>query len=96
MEQARALRSIRIWLSLFIIGLVLSGTTAFPLLHETDWFSALLTSHPFLPQPVILSGSTASAQPCWTQALVIRSWPTGLIGSPSRTWFLPSSSSALW
>jgi hypothetical protein len=30
------LRIIRIWLSLFIVGLVLSGVTAFPLLWELD------------------------------------------------------------
>lgn len=29
-------RSIRIWLALFIVGLVLSGVTAFPLVHELD------------------------------------------------------------
>jgi hypothetical protein len=35
------LRTIRIWLALFIVGLVLSGITAFPLVHELDllaWF----------------------------------------------------------
>jgi hypothetical protein len=35
------LKLIRIWLALFIIGLVLSGVTAFPLVHELDllaWF----------------------------------------------------------
>jgi hypothetical protein len=54
MEQAQTLRSIRIWLSLFIIGIVLSGITAFPLEHETDWLSGFLARHPFLPDPVIL------------------------------------------
>jgi len=30
-------RTIRIWLLTFIAGLVLSGVTAFPLVHETTW-----------------------------------------------------------
>jgi hypothetical protein len=34
-ESTRLLRSIRIWLSVVIVGLVLSGVTAFPLQHET-------------------------------------------------------------
>lgn len=34
------LRRIRIALSLFIAGLVLSGVTAFPLLHELEWMTA--------------------------------------------------------
>ena len=54
MEQAQTLRSIRIWLSLFILGLVLSGITAFPLEHETDWLSRLLVEHPIFPHNVIL------------------------------------------
>jgi len=34
-ETTRLIRRIRIWLSLFIVGLVLSGLTAFPLERET-------------------------------------------------------------
>ncbi|GIF83800.1 hypothetical protein ACFQY4_40290 [Catellatospora bangladeshensis] len=36
------LRRIRIWLVLFIIGLVLSGATAFPLVTEVRWLDGLL------------------------------------------------------
>jgi hypothetical protein len=39
--RPNTLRTIRIWLALFIVGLVLSGVTAFPLVHELDllaWF----------------------------------------------------------
>ncbi len=32
--ETRLLRNIRIWLTIFIVGLVLSGITAFPLEHE--------------------------------------------------------------
>jgi hypothetical protein len=35
MSAAHLLRSIRIWLSVIILGLLLSGITAFPLQHET-------------------------------------------------------------
>jgi len=35
--SARALQRIRVWLALFIAGLVLSGVTAFPLVEEVGW-----------------------------------------------------------
>lgn len=38
----RRLRHIRIWLGVFIVGLVLSGITAFPLQTELRWLVALL------------------------------------------------------
>jgi hypothetical protein len=41
-EHARALRTIRIWLIVFMAGLVFSGITAFPLEHETGWLTAFL------------------------------------------------------
>jgi hypothetical protein len=54
MQSSPQLRSIRIWLALFIVGLVLSGVTAFPLEHETAWLAAILTTHPILPGGIIL------------------------------------------
>ena len=54
MPAASPLRSIRIWLSLFIVGLILSGITAFPLEHETAWMARFLTAHPILPTGIIL------------------------------------------
>jgi hypothetical protein len=47
------LRSIRLWLSLFILGLILSGLTAFPLEHETNWLASFFSTHPILPNPII-------------------------------------------
>jgi hypothetical protein len=38
-EPKRLLRSIRTWLAIVILGLVLSGVTAFPLVHETAWLA---------------------------------------------------------
>ncbi len=35
MQPSKQLRTIRIWLSIFIVGLALSGVTAFPLVVET-------------------------------------------------------------
>jgi hypothetical protein len=35
-------RRIRIWLTLFIIGIILSGATAFPLVWEIGWLTRLL------------------------------------------------------
>jgi len=37
MSAASLLRSIRIWLGVVIVGLVVSGVTAFPLQHELEW-----------------------------------------------------------
>jgi hypothetical protein len=51
MDDARRLRSIRLLLILFIVGLALSGLTAFPLLYElrllTSWFgkTTVMASH---------------------------------------------------
>jgi hypothetical protein len=36
-EKSALLRRVRLWLWIFIVGLVLSGVTAFPLVHETKW-----------------------------------------------------------
>ena len=47
------LRTIRIWLAIFIVGLILSGITAFPLVHETAWLACVLQAHPFLPAGII-------------------------------------------
>jgi hypothetical protein len=45
MSERRAhLRRIRVWLAVFIVCLVLSGLTAFPLVHELHWVEDLLKS----------------------------------------------------
>lgn len=43
--MASLLRRVRIWLSLFIAGLVLSGITAFPLETELRWLDRFLHAH---------------------------------------------------
>ena len=53
MSDARLLRSIRIWLTVFIAGLLVSGITAFPLEQETGWLAGLATAHTFLPQSIV-------------------------------------------
>ena len=42
MTQSDHLRRIRGWLAVFIIGLVLSGITAFPLETELSWLASIL------------------------------------------------------
>ena len=42
MQSTNHLRRIRIWLAVFMAGLVLSGLTAFPLVTETRWLVLLL------------------------------------------------------
>jgi len=54
MHPSQQLRSIRVWISIFITGLLLSGITAFPLVHETAWLAAFLHAHPILPDEIIL------------------------------------------
>ncbi|MEU0070427.1 hypothetical protein ABZ027_12915 [Streptomyces sp. NPDC006332] len=41
-DRAALLRGIRAWLALFVVCLVLSGATAFPLVHELRWTEDLL------------------------------------------------------
>ncbi|MFD5516890.1 hypothetical protein [Streptomyces sp. NPDC127066] len=36
-DRAALLRGIRAWLAFFVVSLVLSGATAFPLVHELHW-----------------------------------------------------------
>lgn len=46
MQTPNPLRRIRCWLATFIVGLVLSGVTAFPLQTELGWFVSLLHLSP--------------------------------------------------
>ncbi|MGV9236018.1 hypothetical protein [Streptomyces nigra] len=41
-DRAALLKGIRVWLVLFVVCLVLSGATAFPLVHELRWTEDLL------------------------------------------------------
>ncbi|GGL97549.1 hypothetical protein GCM10010129_46620 [Streptomyces fumigatiscleroticus] len=43
-DRAALLRGIRVWLAFFVVCLVLSGATAFPLVHEVRWAEELLRS----------------------------------------------------
>ncbi|GAA2923725.1 hypothetical protein [Streptomyces mexicanus] len=43
-DRAALLRGIRVWLVVFVVCLVLSGATAFPLVHELRWTESLLRS----------------------------------------------------
>ena len=48
------LRSVRLWLSVFLLGLILSGLTAFPLEQETAWLASSLETYPILPDSITL------------------------------------------
>ncbi|NEA65424.1 hypothetical protein [Streptomyces sp. SID12488] len=41
-DRAALLKGIRAWLAVFVVGLVLSGATAFPLVHELRWTEGVL------------------------------------------------------
>ncbi|WRZ90243.1 hypothetical protein OHB54_14905 [Streptomyces sp. NBC_01007] len=43
-DRAALLKGIRAWLVFFVVSLVLSGATAFPLVHELHWAEDLLRS----------------------------------------------------
>lgn len=47
MNHPLEIRRIRFWLGLFIVGLVLSGLTAFPLQAELNWLTGAVQSGPF-------------------------------------------------
>src|SRR5580658_1981994 len=49
MMQADHLRRIRFWLAVFIVGLVLSGITAFPLQTELGWCVSILHANRLRP-----------------------------------------------
>jgi len=44
MQTPDHLRRIRFWLAIFIVGLILSGVTAFPLQTELGWLISLFHS----------------------------------------------------
>ncbi|MEU8773454.1 hypothetical protein [Streptomyces sp. NPDC048606] len=41
-ERSALLRRIRVWLAFFLVSLVLSGVTAFPLVTELHWLNSLV------------------------------------------------------
>ncbi|GAA1434302.1 hypothetical protein GCM10009601_58610 [Streptomyces thermospinosisporus] len=43
-DRVALLQGIRAWLVVFVVGLVLSGVTAFPLVHELRWAEEVLRS----------------------------------------------------
>ena len=51
-NAAKLLHMVRIWVAAFILGLVLSGLTAFPLEHETAWLASLVAAHPVFPASI--------------------------------------------
>lgn len=53
-QAAHLLRVIRVWIFIFIVGLVVSGVTAFPLVHETAWLAGYFTAHPLLPADIVI------------------------------------------
>jgi hypothetical protein len=46
LQQSTQLRRIRLWLGIFVVGLVLSGVTAFPLQTELRWMVDFLHTPP--------------------------------------------------
>jgi hypothetical protein len=49
MTEPNQIRRIRFWLAIFILGLVLSGITAFPLQSELGWLVSILRSNTLRP-----------------------------------------------
>ena len=47
--EAKLVHRIRVWLTLFTVGLVLSGLTAFPLETELRWLVSLLQTAALSP-----------------------------------------------
>ncbi|AUG81369.1 hypothetical protein CFP65_6726 [Kitasatospora sp. MMS16-BH015] len=55
-EIERDRRTVRRWLWIFIVCLVLSGLTAFPLQHETRWLAAAVDGSPLAEHVPALAG----------------------------------------
>jgi hypothetical protein len=53
-----ALHKIRICIVIVIVGLIISGVTAFPLLHELNWIASLMTGNSGDLNPAHYSGFT--------------------------------------
>lgn len=53
MNSRKLLRTVRLWVGVFIAGLVLSGVTAFPLMHETAWLASFVAAHPVFPVSMV-------------------------------------------
>ena len=58
--QARVLRRIRWTLAAFIFGLVISGVTAFPLLHELNWLAEATHA-----EKLAVNGGTFAEMAAW-------------------------------
>ncbi|MCT9080562.1 hypothetical protein [Streptomyces fulvoviolaceus] len=52
-DRAAQLKGIRAWLVFFVVCLVLSGATAFPLVHELRWTENLLGHLPAVPDALM-------------------------------------------
>ena len=94
-QTQRRLRSIRLVLGFFVVGLVLSGLTAFPLRWElrllTSWFGdgTTIGSTPF---PACRIGCRVFGTAWRSRHANIRFLRTAPIRSPLHTWQSPSLS----
>ena len=88
MFQTDELRRIRIWLAVFMVGLILSGLTAFPLATEIGWLNSLV--HSGWLRPVAESTGLGDwiervHKGLMRRTLVIRFLLMARTGSPSHT-----------
>ncbi len=97
MAQPDALRRIRFWLAVFIIGLVISGITAFPLQTEIGWLVSVLricSLQPIADSTHLLPWVERVNEGLNLQMPIILFSLTALTGSRSLTWSSPWCSSA--
>lgn len=84
-EQVR--RSVRRWLWIFIVCLVLSGLTAFPLETETRWLADLVVGGPIGERFPALADRAVQVRDALAETNARHpSSPTAPTGSPSPTW----------
>lgn len=60
-DAARLRGAVRWWLGAFVVGLVVSGATAIPLLPEVDWVARVLHSSQIRPMALVRWIDTAQA-----------------------------------
>ena len=88
-QRVNHLRRIRIWLAIFMAGLILSGITAFPLQTETQWLVIFLrdgSMRQFADATHLLPWVERVDRRFQLQMQNIRFSPTELTGLLSLTW----------
>jgi len=68
-HEAKLIRRVRAWTSVFIAALILSGATAIPLEAELDWFARWSGAEEAVPEQTV-SAAAGTQAPWWAEWLI--------------------------